>query len=178
MVAITLHDYDPAWPRCFDEVAEQLTAALGATARSVDHFGSTAVPGLAAKPVIDVMVRVSEVESTHPTVHAALAPLGYVWQPDNLDHRKRFYLRPEPFPVRLHVRRHDCFSASSALLFRDYLRVDGSARRRYESTKRELAARGDVWRDGSHYADAKGDTVWRLLREADRWAWSGEQPIG
>lgn len=178
MVAITLHDYDPEWPRRFDEVAEELTSALGATARSVDHFGSTAIPGLAAKPVIDVMVRVDDVDTTHPGVRAALTPLGYVWQEDNLDHRKRFYLRPVPFRVHLHVRRHDCFSASSALLFRDYLRAEESARVRYESTKRELAARGDVWRDGSHYADAKGDSVWQLLREADRWAWSGEQPKG
>jgi len=176
MAEITLVEYDPAWPVRYREVADELATALSGTPVAIDHIGSTSVPGLAAKPVIDVMVTVDDVDASHDDVHRALTGVGYDWHDDNDDARKRFYKRTEPFVVHVHVRRRDCFSASAALLLRDYLRAEPAARATYESTKRRLAARGDVWRDVDEYADAKGDTVWRLLREADRWAWSGDQP--
>jgi GrpB-like predicted nucleotidyltransferase (UPF0157 family) len=176
MVSITLAEYDPSWPLRYQQVAAEMATALPVTPATIDHIGSTSVPGLAAKPAIDVMVTVDDVAATHEAVHGALTRLGYRWHPDNADARKRFYKRTTPFAVHVHVRRRDCFSASAALLLRDFLRATPAARDAYLATKRRLAARGDVWTDGDEYAEAKGDTVWQLLREADRWAWSGAQP--
>jgi len=129
------------------------------------------VPGLAAKDVIDVQVSVADFEPFEP-LRGAVEGLGYEWMPDNDDGRKRFFRLVSPDGARLvnlHVRRLGEFSEQAALLFRDYLRASPEPRRRYEKAKRALAGRD--WPTVDHYADAKGDTIWSLIREADRWAW-------
>jgi GrpB-like predicted nucleotidyltransferase (UPF0157 family) len=169
--SVVISDYDAAWPGRFKEYAAALRGAVGRRAIRIDHIGSTSVPGLAAKDVIDLQVSVAEFEPFEP-LRAAIESLGYEWMPDNDDRRKRFFRLVSPVGARLanlHVRRAGEFSEQAALLFRDYLRATPEARRRYEETKRALAL--VPWPTVDHYAEAKGDGIWSLLREADRWAW-------
>ena len=171
MLEVLICDYDPAWPERFREYAGPLREALGRAAARIDHVGSTSVPGLAAKDVIDVQASVVDLDAFEP-VRQAIEALGYEWMPDNDDRRKRFFRLVAPDGRRLanlHVRRLGEFSEQAALLFRDYLRASPRARSRYEEVKRALAE--GPWPTVDHYAEAKGDCIWSLIREADRWAW-------
>ena len=172
MPEVEIVEYDPSWPERFVRLAGSLRRALGDRAARIDHIGSTSVPGLAAKDVIDVQVSVADLEP-FATLHDAIAGVGYEWTPSNPDLRKRFFRIETADGVRmsnLHVRRLGEFSEQAALLFRDYLRARPAARRRYEEVKRSLATRS--WPTVDHYAEAKGDCVWALLREADVWSWT------
>jgi GrpB-like predicted nucleotidyltransferase (UPF0157 family) len=190
MVAITLVPYDPAWPAQFREVGtalrEALTPVLGPALTRIDHIGSTAVPGLAAKLVIDVQVSVQDFTPEHgdtTTLPAAVESIGITWLKDwPFDRRKWMFSRRQPYPpgplgaydVNLHMRREGCVSQQQALLFRDYLRANAAALTRYEAVKQELARR--QWPAVNDYADAKGDCVWAILREADAWSTNGWRP--
>lgn len=161
-VSVLLSPYDADWPARFAAVAGLLRAALGDLPAAVHHIGSTAVPGLLAKPRIDVQV---EVEDLDEGARRLAAVPGLVAVPGNDDRRKRF-LRGED--VHVHVRQPGEFSGQAALLLRDFLRADDAARDRYAAVKERLAAR--PWVSVDAYADAKGDVVWSLLRSADAWA--------
>jgi GrpB-like predicted nucleotidyltransferase (UPF0157 family) len=158
--------YDEAWPVRFQTLAGPLRDALGARAVRVEHIGSTSVPGLGAKPIVDVQVSLRSLEPFEP-VRQAIEALGYDWLPDNDDRRKRYFRRRGEVDVNIHVRTAGEFSEQAALVLRDYLRASPSARGRYEAVKRSLAEQ--EWETVDHYADAKGDCIWALLREADRW---------
>lgn len=177
---ITLSEYDAEWPRRFAaysaDLRSTLTERIGDRLDSIHHIGSTAVPSLAAKDVIDIQVSISggdpsaAFEPFEP-LREAIEVHGYRWLEHNPDRRKRMFVlddRTGRRLVNLHVRPVDDFAAQAALLLRDVLRASESARCRYEATKRELATRD--WPSVDDYAMAKGDTVWALLREADRWA--------
>lgn len=161
-VSVVLSPYDPAWPARFAGLAAALRAGLGGLPAEVHHIGSTAVPGLLAKPRIDVQVGVGDVDEAARRL--AGVP-GLVPVPGNDDRRKRF-LRGDD--VNVHVRRAGEFSGQAALLLRDFLRSDDAARDRYAAVKERLAAR--AWVSVDAYADAKGGVVWSLLRSADAWA--------
>lgn len=169
---VELRPYDPAWAGRYAEVAAALGPALGGRLRRLEHIGSTAVPGLAAKPVIDVQAGVDALEPAADLCAAILA-LGYIWHDDCPDRRKLLFSRAEPYRVNLHVRVAGEFSEQAALLLRDYLRASAGARRRYETTKRALAERD--WPSVDAYADAKGDVIWALIREADGWSWQADR---
>ncbi len=173
MISVHLATYDPGWPDRFAGLAAGLREALGGRALRIDHIGSTAVPGIAAKPIVDVQVAVDAFEP-FPTLRAAIESTGYRFWLDNDDLRKRYFTldRDGARVSNLHCRVWGEFSAQAALLLRDYLRAVPAARERYEAAKRELAKR--TWPTVDHYADAKGDTIWALLREADEWG----QPLG
>ena len=157
---VFLADYDPGWPALFEREAARIRAALGDRALVVEHAGSTSVPGLAAKPIIDVVLAVAD-----PADEAAYVPAleaaGYwlkIREPHWHEHRM---LKGPDTDVNLHV-----FSAGSAeidrmLAFRDRLCADPAARERYEAAKRELAARR--WRYVQYYADAKSDVIEAIL---------------
>jgi GrpB-like predicted nucleotidyltransferase (UPF0157 family) len=178
-VRVTLSEYDPGWPHRFAAFAADLRRSLldrgPGRLVAIHHIGSTAVPGLAAKDVIDIQVSVESPSPVRPfepvePLREAIEVLGYRWHPDNPDGRKRFFSLDDGDRrlVNLHVRQHGEFSAQAALLLRDLLRADEAARSRYEATKRSLAERD--WPTVDDYAEAKGDTVWALLRDADVWA--------
>lgn len=171
---IVLAPYDDSWTERFAASAEQLWVVLGDVAERIEHIGSTAVPGLAAKPIIDIQVSVGSLESVLPLVDR-LHQLGFEFRENNDDRRKLYFRRRgSGDDMNLHVRRAGEFSEQAALLFRDYLRWSEDARRRYEAVKRELATLD--WERVDDYADAKGDCIWQLLREADRWSWqTGDQ---
>ncbi len=150
---------DPDWPRQFAELGGRLRAALGEVALRIDHIGSTAVAGLAAKPVIDVQISVAALDPVDP-FRAPLERLGYVYRADNTERTKRYFREPPGQPrTHIHVRRAGSFSEQFPLLFRDYLRSHADEAVAYEEEKRLLAARFP--HDGSAYTDAKCPTSGR-----------------
>jgi GrpB-like predicted nucleotidyltransferase (UPF0157 family) len=173
--AIEIVAYDPAWPERFVELGRALRGGLGEVALRIDHIGSTAVPGLAAKPIIDIQVSVAAFEPLE-AFRGPLERLGYVYRADNSERTKRYFREP---PGRrrthVHVRRAGSFSEQWALLFRDYLRAHPDAAAEYAAVKRRLALH---YRDDRRaYTDAKGPFLWEVLRQADAWAQAqGWQP--
>ena len=154
---IIVEPYDPAWPGRFRELAGRLRTELGDRALRIDHIGSTSVPGLAAKPVIDVLISVATLDPV-----AAYAPglerAGFQWRPNNADRLHRAF-RETPGMARTHIHVYEAGSWSEQLnlLFRDFLRADADARQLYAKTKAELAVRFRDDRPG--YVDAKAPTV-------------------
>jgi len=158
--SIALTEYDPVWPRLFEREATRVHAALGARALLVEHVGSTAVPGLAAKPRIDIVLGVFD-SSDEGSYVGRLEAAGYalrIREPDRNEHRMFTGSDPE---VNLHVFSNGCPEIERMLRFRDHLRVDEDDRRLYEQTKRSLAER--TWRYTQHYADAKTAVVEEIL---------------
>lgn len=144
--------------------ATDLRAVLGDAAHRIDHIGSAAVPGLAAKPVIDVQVSVAALT---PEEHfcGPMQELGYTWQRDNPDLSKRFFREPQgKARTHVHVRAAGSFSEQSSLLFRDYLRACAGEVIEYARVKRQLAARFRAARE------AKAATVWQIIRRSAEWA--------
>ena len=159
--------YDPDWPARFQAWRDRLAAALGRAAVRIDHVGSTSVPGLAAKPIIDVQVSVPDVDDERPYLCRAESA-GLVLQLRERGHR--FMLPPAAEPRDVHV--HICGSGGAwerdHLLFRDYLRVHPSVRENYAALKKEQIAR---WRhDRKAYGDSKTDFVLDTLADAAEWA--------
>lgn len=161
MTSDAIASYDPAWPGMFDELGQRLRRALGPMADRIDHIGSTAVPGLAAKPVIDVQVSVpdlSAVEEYGPAIESC----GFQWRRDNPDLAKRYFRElPGARRTHVHVRRTGSFDEQAALLFRDHLRANPEQAARYEAVKREHAHLLD--HDRAAYVEAKAPMVWELL---------------
>ena len=164
---LELADYDPAWPARFDEMRARLADALGEVARRIDHVGSTAVPGLAAKPIVDIQVSVPSVDDEADFRHPIEAQ-GFALRFIEPGHR---YFRPPPGLPRL-WQVHVCTIGSewerSHLLFRDYLRAHPADAGRYAELKRRLA--GEHRHDRIAYTDAKGPFIEQVLRRADEWA--------
>jgi GrpB-like predicted nucleotidyltransferase (UPF0157 family) len=160
--------YDPAWPRRFADLGAMLRRALGDVAVRIDHIGSTAVPGLAAKPIIDVQISVVAFEPL-TAFKTPLEQLGFVHRATNPELTKRYFREPlGQRRTHIHVRRVGSFSEQFALLFRDYLRRHPAAAADYAATKRRLAAQHP--HDRAAYATAKCPCIWELIRRADEWA--------
>ena len=160
---VTLAEYNADWPRLFERESTRVRGALGEDALLVEHVGSTAVPGLAAKPIIDIVLVVADSadEGAYvPTLEAA----GYllrIREPDWFEHR--LFKGPDT-NVNLHVFSRDCVEVDRMLAFRDHLKTTEPDRRHYEDTKRELAGRS--WKYVQHYADAKTAVVAEIMGRA------------
>ncbi|SET22591.1 GrpB family protein [Geodermatophilus poikilotrophus] len=157
---ITLAPYDTGWPRLFSREADRLRTALGPVALRIEHVGSTSVPGLVAKPVIDVLLVVPD-PADEPGYVPQLEAAGYVLrirEPGWFEHR---LLKGPDTDVNLHVFGPGAAEVERVLRFRDRLRGDDAARDRYARTKRELARR--TWRHVQDYADAKSAVVEEIL---------------
>ncbi|MEM7287166.1 MAG: GrpB family protein, partial [Actinomycetota bacterium] len=138
---VVVVEYDREWPTLFDGLGERLRAELGDVALRIDHIGSTAVVGLAAKPVIDVQISVSSFEPL-ASFRTPLERAGFVHQVDNPERTKRYFR--EQLGARrthIHVRRAGSFSEQFGLLFREYLRAHASRAEAYAALKRSLAIR-------------------------------------
>ena len=153
---VLLVDYDPTWPAIFAAEQQRILEALGDTAVAVEHVGSTAVPGLMAKPIIDVVLVV--LDSTDESGYVpALEDIGYalrIREPDWFEHR---LLKREHPAVNLHVFSAGTSEITRMLRFRDHLRRHPADRERYAAEKRQLAQR--TWRYVNDYADAKDDVI-------------------
>jgi GrpB-like predicted nucleotidyltransferase (UPF0157 family) len=162
---IALADYDPDWPVLFAREAARIRAALGARAVQVEHVGSTSVPGLAAKPIIDILLAVPD-SSDEPAYVPALEAAGYVLrirEPDWFEHR--LFKGPDT-DINLHVFTVGAAETDRMLLFRDRLRANDADRDAYLQVKRDLAKR--TWRHVQHYADAKTPIVEQIIARATR----------
>lgn len=160
---IDLVPYDPAWPGLFIRLKEQVWEALGDAMLLLEHVGSTSVPGLSAKPVIDMVLAVAD-SSDEVSYVRPLEEKGYrlrIREPEWYEHR---LLKPQEVAGNLHVFSAGCPEIEQMVLFRDWLRTNDDDRVLYEDTKRDLAAR--VWKYTQNYADAKGEVVRMILSRA------------
>lgn len=158
-----LVDYEGAWPVRFEREARRIRTALGTRALLLEHAGSTSVPGLVAKPIIDVVLAVPDSTDEDDYV-PALEAEGYalrIREPDWYEHRM---LRKADPSVNLHVFSADCPEIDRMLAFRDHLRADAADRELYERTKRDLAAR--EWAYVQDYADAKTEVIEEIVGRA------------
>jgi GrpB-like predicted nucleotidyltransferase (UPF0157 family) len=160
---VELVAYDPGWPALFEREARRIRAALGERTRLVEHVGSTSVPGLSAKPIIDVLVAVPN-SADEASYAPALEAAGYVLrirEPEWWEHR--MFKGPDT-NANVHVFSEGEAEIGRMLAFRDWLRTHDGDRALYEQRKRELAAR--TWKYVQHYADAKTEVVEGIIARA------------
>ena len=160
---ITLAEYDQQWPWLFEREAERIRTALGDKVLRLEHTGSTSVPGLAAKPIIDITLIVRD-SADEPSYVPPLEAAGYalrIREPHWLEHR---LLKGPDTDVNLHVFSEGSVELDRMVGFRDWLRAHPEDRDLYERTKRELATR--TWRHVQHYADAKTAVVEEIIARA------------
>ena len=160
---VVLVDYDPTWPRLFVRESERISSALSRNALAIEHVGSTSVPGLAAKPIIDILLVVanSADESSYaPALEAAGYVLG-IREPDWHEHR--MFKGPDT-NINLHVFSQGDDEIERMLIFRDWLRKNSTDRDFYLATKRELAQQS--WKYVQNYADAKSKVVESIIARA------------
>ncbi len=157
--------YDPTWPSRFDDERRLIETALGDwISGGVHHVGSTAVPGLAAKPTIDIMIGVASLDASRPCI-ALLAPLDYLYWPYRPE-VMHWFCKPSLArrTYHLHVMEHGGSEWRARLAFRDFLRGHPETAAEYEGLKRALAARYE--HDREAYTDAKGEFVRSVVARA------------
>ena len=162
---IYLAPYDPAWPSLFSRLEALIREALGDDVLLLEHVGSTSVPGLSAKPIIDMVLAVAD-SSDEPAYVPRLEEKGFtlrIREPDWYEHRM---LKAPDILGNLHVFSDGCEEVERMLLFRDWLRNHEGDRLHYEGAKRELATR--TWKYRQNYADAKSSVVQEILARAHR----------
>jgi GrpB-like predicted nucleotidyltransferase (UPF0157 family) len=170
-VPVIIVDYDPRWPRLFDEEKTNILRVIGPMVAAIEHIGSTAVPGLAAKPIIDIMVGVQHLSDATWCIQP-LRTLGYEYVPDDEKFiPDRRYFRKgnargteQGSTHHLHMAEAGGEFWNRHLLFRDYLRDHPEEARRYADLKKTLAAR--CGSDRKSYTDAKTDYIQEIVARA------------
>lgn len=152
-LAVELHDYDDRWPDAYLDHERRIRGALPTMDVKIEHIGSTSVPGLAAKPIIDIVVAVDDITAEEDYLPALLAA-GYLLRVREPGHR---LVRTPERDVHVHVYAKTDPAVAEYLLLRDHLRTDADDRALYERTKRSLLSR--KWDDMNDYADAKTDVI-------------------
>jgi GrpB-like predicted nucleotidyltransferase (UPF0157 family) len=172
---VAIVDYDPRWPEVFAREKAHLLAALPADlVRRVEHFGSTAVPGLAAKPIVDMLVEVTDLDETRRRIVPILESQGYeyIWRPTRGNDEPPFYAWFIKRDAGSGVRTHHIhmvepqFPQWQALLFRDYLQAHPDIASEYIALKRRLA--GEHPTDRIAYTEGKSEFVARVTEAAAR----------
>jgi len=162
---IQIMDYDPLWPEVFRREADQLRFLLGCRALQIEHTGSTSVPGLAAKPIIDILLVVAD-SSDEPAYAPILERVGYALQiRESKWYEHRMFKGPAA-DINLHVFSSGCPEIDRILIFREWLRSDAADRDLYERTKRDLARR--EWNSVENYANAKSPVIEEIIARAHR----------
>ncbi|MBD1583324.1 GrpB family protein [Pseudoalteromonas sp. S16_S37] len=162
-VDIKIVDYQPHWFEMFEQHRRKIKNALGPEALQIEHIGSTSVPELAAKPIIDIVVVVND-SADEGSYLQPLLDAGYqlrVREPLFFEHRM---VRTPERDVHIHIFSAGCQEVERYLLLRNYLRVNPEARSEYETIKRKFAQRS--WEDMNAYAQAKTDFIENLIRLA------------
>jgi GrpB-like predicted nucleotidyltransferase (UPF0157 family) len=159
--------YDVSWPEWFQQLAYPLRQALGPVALRIDHIGSTSIPGLAAKPVIDIQISVADFEPLD-AYRLPLEGLGYIFRADNPNLTQRYFREPLGHPrVHIHVMRAGSFGEQFALLFRDYVRTHPDVIAQYAKLKIGLAQRYQLAEERQLYTEAKRPFIWQVIAQAD-----------
>lgn len=168
--------YDPIWPTLFIELGLALRETLGRTVLRIDHIGSTSIPGLAAKPIIDTQISVSSFEPLDAYRGPIVSP-GYVFRATNSDLTKRYFReKPGTRRTHIHMRRAGSWAEQFALLFRDYMRSHPEDVQHYAELKYHLAQTYRV--DRHSYTDVKAPFIWEIMAKADRWVQAtGWEPV-
>jgi GrpB-like predicted nucleotidyltransferase (UPF0157 family) len=157
---IQIMDHDPLWPEVFRREADRIRTLLGCRALQIEHTGSTSVPGLAAKPIIDMLLVVAD-SSDEPAYVPILKRAGYslcIREPNWHEHRM---FKGPAADINLHVFSSGCPEINRILNFRDWLRNNAADRDLYERTKRDLAEK--EWVDVQDYANAKTAVIEEIL---------------
>lgn len=165
---VMIVDYDPRWPDIYLEEKERILGAVGEKIKDIEHIGSTAVPGLGAKPVIDIMVSVKDVETAHECVDP-LGRIGYTdITPQPLSWNQDWFYclgkGPHSTGFHLHLVREGSDHWDGHILFRDYLRAHPETARTYYDLKKRLATEYGADREG--YTDAKTSFIESVLVKA------------
>ena len=149
---VLIRDYREEWPRLFERERSAIAAVIGDDVLAIEHVGSTSVPGLAAKPIIDIAIAVTSFEAAAALV-APLEGIGYVHRGEFGIPRRRYFVRGEPRLFHIHMNEATSADYLDHLRFRDALRADVALARRYAQLKRQLAARYPT--DRLAYTEAK-----------------------
>jgi len=161
--SIHLAPYDLDWPSKFSLHAKRIRDALHVKVLLLEHVGSTSVPGMSAKPVIDMVLAVTD-SADEPSYVPPLEEQGFVLRIREADWFEHRLLKALDIDGNLHVFSDGCVEIDRMLTFRDWLRAHNADRMLYESTKRELAAR--TWKYTQNYADAKSEVIQEILARA------------
>lgn len=169
---IVIVPYNPIWPQIFELEKACLNEALGDHALSIQHMGSTSVPGLGAKPIIDMMIAVRSLVEADQFCIQPIVSLGYeyVKEFEQETPMRRYFRKDNAQGARTHHIHMVVINSDwwvNHLLFRDYLRANAETRRAYEAHKRQLAEL--EWKSGSDYANAKTDFILKTMEEARAW---------
>jgi GrpB-like predicted nucleotidyltransferase (UPF0157 family) len=138
---VELVDHDPSWAELFEQERDRLLPVFDGSVVAVEHIGSTSVPGLCAKPIVDIAVGLGELELTDEQI-AGMEELGYEYLGENGLPGRLFFRKGNPRTHNVHVVEHGGDHWERQLVFRDALRTDAEERRRYDAFKRRLAAEG------------------------------------
>jgi GrpB-like predicted nucleotidyltransferase (UPF0157 family) len=160
---IVISEYDAEWPALYAREEARIREALGARVARIEHVGSTSVPGLPAKPVIDIVLELPD-SSAEGDYVADLEAAGYTLQIRERDWFEHRLFKGPDTNVNLHVFSARCEEVDRMLLFRDRLRTHAADRDLYAAAKRELATR--EWKYVQQYADAKSAVVQDILQRA------------
>ena len=152
--------YDDRWPEIFAEHQARLSAALRGVPVEIEHIGSTSVPGLPAKPIIDIVVAVDDITAEEDYLDAIVAA-GYLLRVREPGHRMA---RTPALDVHVHIYQKGDAAVTRYLLFRDRLRADGDDRALYARTKQALISQG--FDDMNAYSDAKTDVITGIMSRA------------
>lgn len=155
---------DPAWPEKFAAERDKLAAALGAKALRIDHIGSTSVPGLTAKPIIDIDLSIADVDAEEDYLPALIAA-GYHLRVREPGHRM---VRTMDLGVQVHICNAGSDWERRHLLFRDWLRRAPADRQAYGELKEHLVQQD--WPGTNAYASAKGPLIAEITARAEAWA--------
>ncbi|MDH5780036.1 MAG: GrpB family protein [Candidatus Bathyarchaeota archaeon] len=167
---IVIGDYDPQWPILYEKEREEILNVIGHIALEIEHMGSTAVQGLGAKPIIDIMVAVDHLSDTEKCI-APLRSIGYKYVPEYEEEipERRFFNKGRP-PKERHYHLHMVQKGSGFwkchLLFRDYLRMHPNVAQQYYHLKKELASKYGVNREA--YTSAKTSFIESIVAKAKR----------
>ncbi len=162
---VQLEEYNPEWPQLFEQEAQRVKAALGDRVLLLEHVGSTSVPGLAAKPRIDMLLLVAD-SSDEAAYVPDMEAAGYILKIREPDwHEHRLFNSPD-IPLNLHVFSPGSTEINRMLLFRNWLRNNEADRKLYETTKKELARQD--WKYMQNYADAKTAVVEEIIGHAQK----------
>jgi GrpB-like predicted nucleotidyltransferase (UPF0157 family) len=162
---LIIQTYDPAWPRQYADHEACIHKALGGSAIRVEHIGSISVPGLGAKPIVDILVIVRDITAEEDYL-APLLAAGYEPRVREPGHRM---VRTAAGDVHIHMLEPEHPAVDDYLLLRDHLRVNRANRELYESTKQELTARD--WPDMNAYAEAKTEVIEAIMSRARAQMW-------
>lgn len=160
---ILIVDHDPRWSELFRREADRIRAVLGSRVLRIEHTGSTSVPGLVAKPVVDMLLVVTD-SADEDTYVPALEAAGYVLRIRETNwYEHRMFNGPDT-EINLHVFSSGCPEIDRVLMFRDWLRNNAADRDLYASTKLALARK--KWECVQHYADAKTSVIEAIIARA------------